>query len=147
MAAIEVGTRITARDNSVTIRWVPAHSGAEGNEVADDYAKSAATGSSPVEAIPEGYAGETSLSHMTKVATEARSKETAEWIRAHAQPERRYRPPPGRGLKSPQLRRARKILAGQYYQLLLGHAATGTYRRRFGRSDTDECWWCTSGEP
>ena len=76
VAAIEVCTRITARDNSVTIRWAPAHSGAQGNEVADNYAKSAATEEEPVEAIPEGYAGETSLSHMTRVATEARSEET-----------------------------------------------------------------------
>ena len=61
VAAIEVCKRITARDNSVTIRWVPAHSGAEGNEVADDYAESAATGEVLGEAI----------------ATEDRSKETA----------------------------------------------------------------------
>ena len=83
VAAIEVCSRIITNDNRVTIRWVPAHSGAAGNEVADRYAKSAATGEEPVEAIPEGYAAETSLSHMTRVATEARSKETREWITAH----------------------------------------------------------------
>ena len=77
VAAIEV-CRITSNDNSVTIRWVPAHSGATGKEVADRYAKSAATGEELVEAIPEGYAAETSLSHTTRVATEARSKETKE---------------------------------------------------------------------
>ena len=80
MAAIEVCSRILARDNDVTIRWVPAHSGASGNEVADRYAKSAAVGDAPVEVIPEGYGDEPSLSHMTRVATEARSRETAEWI-------------------------------------------------------------------
>ena len=53
VAAIEICTRITARDNSVTVRRVPAHSGAESNEVADDYAKSVATGEEPGEAIPE----------------------------------------------------------------------------------------------
>ena len=31
-ASIEVCTRITAKNNQVTIRWVPAHQGAEGNE-------------------------------------------------------------------------------------------------------------------
>ena len=142
VAAIEVATRITTRDNSVTVWWVPAHSGAEGNEVADRYAKSAATGEEPVEAIPEGYAGETSLSHMTRVATEARSKETEEWIRAHVRPERGYRPPPGRGLKRPPLRRARKTLAGRYYQLLSGHAATAPHLMRVGQAPSDKCWWC-----
>ena len=61
VAAIEVCSRIRMRDNEVTIRWVPAHSGAAGNEAADRYAKSAATGKDPVEDIPEGYAAETSL--------------------------------------------------------------------------------------
>ena len=146
MAAIEVCSRILARDNEVTIRWAPAHSGATGKEVADRYAKSAATGEGPTEEIPEGYVGETSLSHMTRVATEARSRETAEWISEHVRPERRYSPPPGRGLRQPQLRRVRKILAGRYYQLLSGHAAAGTHRLRFGMTSTDGCWWCMSSE-
>ena len=63
VAAIDVCLRILARDNDVTIRWVPAHSGASGNEVADEYAKSAATGDAPEEEIPEGYGNETSLTH------------------------------------------------------------------------------------
>ena len=88
VAAIEVCSRVLSRNNDVTIRWVPAHSGATGNEVADRYAKSAATGKDPVEGIAEGYASETSLSHMTRVAIEARSRETTEWISAHVRPER-----------------------------------------------------------
>ena len=63
-----------------------------------------------MEAISEGYAAETSLSRMTRVATEARSKDTREWITAHVRPERRYRPPPGGGLRRPPLRRARPWL-------------------------------------
>ena len=58
-AAIEVCTRILARDNEVTIRWVPAHSGASGNEVADEHTKAAATGDAPSEEIPDGYHNET----------------------------------------------------------------------------------------
>ena len=49
-----------------------------------------------MEAIPGEYETETSLSHMTRVATEAKSRETAEWITAHVRPERRYSPLPGR---------------------------------------------------
>ena len=45
------------------------------------------------------------------------------------------------------MRRVKKTLAGRYYQLLSGHAETGAHRRRFGRTDTAECWWCASGAP
>ena len=45
------------------------------------------------------------------------------------------------------MRRVKRTLAGRYYQLLSGHAETGTHRHRFGRTDTPACWWCTSGEP
>ena len=78
MAAIGVCSIVLTRDSEVTIRWVPAHSGATGNEVADRYAKSATTGEEPVEDIPAECDAETSLSHMTRVATEARSREMAE---------------------------------------------------------------------
>ena len=54
VAAIEVETRLAAAGNRVTIRWVPAHASAEGNEVADQYAKDAATGRAPVERLLEG---------------------------------------------------------------------------------------------
>ena len=62
-------------------------------------------------------------------------------------PERRHRPPAGRGFRRLQLRRVRETLAGRYYQLLSGHAATGTHRLRFRVTDTSEYRWCASGEP
>ena len=62
--------------------------------MADEYAKSAATGDAPVEEIPEGYSDETSHSHMTRAATEARSRETVKWISERVRAERRYSPPP-----------------------------------------------------
>ena len=84
VAAAKVCSRILARDNDVTIQWVPAHSEATSNEVGE-YARSAATGDATViERIPEGYIKETSLPHMTRVATEAGFCEAAEWISGHA---------------------------------------------------------------
>ena len=116
--------------------------------MADRYAKAAAARSRPTDEIPEGYADETSLSHMARVAMEARSRGTTEWISAHVRPERRYAPPPGRGIQRAPLQQTRKSLAGRYYQLLSGHAATGTYRRRFGvAGGVVECRWCARGEP
>ena len=61
VSAIEVCSRILTRDNEATARWVPAHSGASGNEVADEYAKNAATGDAPVEETPGAYSDEASL--------------------------------------------------------------------------------------
>ena len=101
VAAIEVETRLAAAGNTVTIRWVPAHAGAEGNEVADQYAKDAALAEPLERGCQEGYAEETSLAHMTRVATEARSKATTDWITEHVRPGRRYRPLLGRASDAP----------------------------------------------
>ena len=72
-ADIEVATRLRARNSEVAVRWVPAHRGALGNEVADEYAKATDESSSPDDAVRDDYQWETSLSHMARVATEARS--------------------------------------------------------------------------
>ena len=138
VATTEVCARALTRDNEVIIRWVPAHGGASGNEVADEYAKAAVTGTAPSEETPEGYNDETSLSHMTRAAIEAKSRGTAEWISGHVGAGRRYRSPSGRGLRRPQLRRIKKSLAGRSYQLLSGHAVTGSHLRRIKKTDTAE---------
>lgn len=66
VTASEVFSRITARDNEVTVRWIPAHSTAPGNEKADEFAKAAASRSAPTEEMPDEYRWVTSLSHMTR---------------------------------------------------------------------------------
>ena len=103
----------------------PAHVGVEGNEHADVLAKRAAEGEEG-RASPE-YLGEASLSHLMRMTTEARSGAAREWIRGHVRRERRYPPPPG-GKLCKGLGKARKGLAGRFYQLLSGHAATAPSR-------------------
>ena len=41
----------------------------------------------------------------------------------------------------------RKELAGRYNQFLSGHAAVGSYLHdKICKVDSDECWWCNTGE-
>ena len=45
-----------------------------------------------------------------------------------------------------ELAKTRKEVAGRFYQLLSGHAATAEHLTRAGQAVTRECWWCGSGE-
>ena len=45
-----------------------------------------------------------------------------------------------------ELNRAPKELAGRFYQLMSGHAATAEHLKRVGQADSDTCFWCGSGE-
>ena len=147
-AVTEVCTRLMARENEVTVLWVPAHSAIEGNEVADVYAKEAAVGHR--HAVSDELRWEASLSHPAWVATETRARATAQWISAHVRPEGRYRPLAGSGLRRKALHRVRKSLSSRYYQLLSGHAAVGFFlhERMTGplRRELGECRWCNCGK-
>ena len=86
------------------------------------------------------------LSHMTRVSTQARSRSTAQWISDHVGPQRKYSPPRGKGVKRGPLRRARELIAGHYY-LLSGHAAIGPYLKgEICGADSDRPWWCGGGK-
>ena len=79
---------------------------------------------------------------MTRKATEARSAGVAKWIGDHVKNKHRYTPPKGPKLRK-ELRNERKALAGRYYQLLSGHAATGDYLcNKVHKLTSDKCWWC-----
>ena len=134
--------------NEVTVRWVPAHVGVEGNEVADRFAKEAAEGLQ--HSVSDRLRWEASLSHLSRVTTEGRSKATVQWIKDHVRESRRYHPPAGKGFGRRALRRVRKTTAQRYYQLLTGHAAIGSFLhgKMTGpqRLDLDRCWWCNCGK-
>ena len=94
-ATIDASRRLRARGSNVTIRWTPSHQGVAGNERADACARAAAAGDRAT-ACP-AYLREASLSHLTRLATEARSAETDRWIRQRVKRKHRYRPPPRGG--------------------------------------------------
>ena len=98
---------------------------------------------------------------MSRVATEARSRATAQWIseagprwtrttiQASSLASPHFSPllPSEGGLQRQQLRRTRKPVAVHYYQLLSGHAAIGPYLRdKTHEVDSDNCWWYEGGE-
>ena len=132
-----------ARNSTLDIRWTPEHAGVEGNEQADATARAAAEGREG--SAESACLREASLSHFTGKPTEARSEATSERILARVGRGRRYRPPKG-GKLPKGLARTREELAGRFYQLLSGHAATAEHLLRVGQAPSSRCWWCGSGE-
>ena len=134
------------RDNEVAVRWVPEHQGIEGNERANELAKAAAEGESPANAVSDECRWEADLSCMARAAAKAKARTTAQRASDRVSLERKYRPPPGKGLRRRQPRRTCKSVAGRYFQLLSGHAAIGPYLKdKIKKTDSDECWWCGGG--
>lgn len=143
VAFLAQAREISERGSSISVRWVPSHAGVEGNEQADGAARDAA--GRRLESADPDYLSQASLSHLRRVTTERRSTAIGSWIRQRVERRHRYRPPPG-GKMRKQLGGVRKELAGRFYQLLSGHAATADHLRRFGQAQSDRCWECGSGE-
>lgn len=70
VASMEVCSRVRDRDNKATICWVPAHGGIIGNE-SGRLRQICGQGGASCEEVPDECRWETSLSHMTRLATEA----------------------------------------------------------------------------
>ena len=117
--AIEACSRLMNRGNSITIQWTSAHLGAEGNEMADLYARGAAE--SELYAVDRAFMHEASFAYMTRLTTEAKISGTNSWIANHI---RRRRAISRQGVESSDRSfgtSARPLPA------LSGHAATGAF--------------------
>ena len=138
--ATEAGSRPTCRGNSVTIRWTPTHLGVERHEVADLYEKGAGTAESELHAVDRAYMRETSLAHMARLATEAKTSDANSWTASHIRRRRGYKPTRGGRLRQ-ELWHERKALAGRYYQLLSRHAVTGSFLyNQLNKIPSDRYW-------
>ena len=125
------------QDNTLTILWTPSHEEVEGNEQADGEARLAAEVGR--ERAEPDYLREASLSHLLRETTEARSRVTSTRIRDHVGRRHRYSPPPGGRIRR-GFARVRKELAGRFYQMLSGHAATAEHLVRIGQATSDRRW-------
>ncbi|KAI0999672.1 hypothetical protein K3495_g8523 [Podosphaera aphanis] len=127
---------------TVYIHWVPRHAGIEENELADRTAKEAAKhGTRPRERF-------TSLAHMMRRITERKREECHKWFNM----EQRKRKSESRNTyklvnKNHTVDRiaskARKKLAGRYYQLKSGHAFKSEFLHRIGKSISKRCSHCS----
>lgn len=121
--------QIQTGGREVTIRWIPSHSKIEGNEQADKAAKEAAA----VGKI--GTAQWSSLAYINRNIMEAKKSDIWSWHRSYYVP--RLKP----GIH-PVLGQTPKKYAARFFQLKVGHAATGAFLERIGVRETAECWWC-----
>ena len=136
--------KLVQQGHDISVRWVPGHSGVEGNERADKAAKEAAIG----ERVRT--AKWTSLTHIKQQITEEKKLQISIW---HEQ-KTKEREASRRGFYIPCLKtqihpllgKAKKLYASRFYQLKTGHGAIGTFLERIGAVESAECWWCGDRE-
>jgi ribonuclease HI len=111
----EDAERLKMRETPITLLWVPGHEGVEGNEEADQGAKKATKGGKNADPT-------VSILYLREWATRQKAKQKHPFFQA--------------------LRNAKKVLTSRFLQLKCGHAAIGSYMKRFKLSDSAKCTWC-----
>ena len=140
---------------SISISWVPGHTGVLGNEIADQWAVDAATRELRVRdgthsGLIRPTPSSTAMSRSFLRAT-LRRRAISSWrdeIIRRGKGRRPYRIP--RVDEVPRiptaLQRVRKDLASRFFQLASGHAMIAPFlKEKFGWVESDQCWWCSSG--
>ena len=147
---------IYGRGASVSIGWVPGHSGVPGNELADLHAGDEAARAERLriareerEDITRAREGNISMAFIKGRARKEANKEWAEMVRTKNR-ERGYvtiKRAVGQIPKIPEaLRKAPKHLASRFFQLASGHAMTAPFLKdKFRWTNSDICWWCSRG--
>ena len=139
-ASIDVAETLRAGGCSITLRCTPTHRGAEGNEVADEYAK-AATESEIGTLLAGGQP-------RPLDQKDNRGEDPAHKRLDHKPCQQQPAVPASKGRQHPPC--PQKGAKGVSWKILpapSGHAATGAYLAdKAGKIQSSECWWCGSGE-
>ena len=110
----ESAEELSKRGTPVTLLWAPGHKAVEGNEKADQAAKKAAKGGKNEDPT-------TSVLYLKEQVIKEKAQHRHQFL--------------------PALQKGRKALTARFLQLKCGHAAIGSYRKRF-RGESARCRWC-----
>ena len=147
-------TRLQQRGVTVSVHWVPGHTGIAGNEIADQWASDAAARELRRRNRTPSRAGMTAEAPMVSRAfmkAMFRRRAIDSWRESIVMGGSRQRSYviPGEGTVPripPALGLARRDLAVRFFQLASGHAMLAPFlKEKFGWISSDQCWWCGSG--
>ena len=144
---------LVRRGATISIRWVPGHSGVQGNELADVWATEASNREDKTRSAgghdSTTRQGTRSLSFFKTQIKKRANMEWREEVTKRSQERRSFRiPREGRIPRTPPgLRNAPKEIASRFFQIASGHAMMAPFlKEKFGWVESDSCWWCGGGK-